>query len=820
MTDQLPETRKIGKIHALQPADLRRSTDLSTLDFKSTDDLEPIDGFTGQARALDAVRFGSAVRQRGFNLFVIGSPELSMQKTVEAMLRNDVQRKAQVFDWVYVNNFGDAHKPVAIRLPVGRAVGFRAAMHELIEDLKSALPGAFQGEEYQTRRGVIDEAFQKKQSDAFEGLRGNAEAKGLLFIRTPMGFVFAPAQDGHVVEPEEFNKWESARRETIRQSIQALEKDLEHVVRQIPAWDKVRRDEVRVLNRDTAKLAIGQLIDETKIKFSDLPDIEAHLEAVRQDLVDNAGMFIMNNGEEEQSALMDVGPGGPFDRYEVNVLVEREGDIEQVPIVHELHPTLANLTGRVEYLARQGALVTNFRMIKAGAIHRANGGYLLVDARNLLMEPFSWFALKRAVKRGEIVIEDANRLLGFTSTVTLEPDPVPLDLKVVLFGDRMLYYLLCAYDPEIAELFKVLADFEDEFTRSSENEVALAHVIARIARDNQIKPLDRRAVCLVVEHAARIASHSGKLSLLIDRIRDLIIEADYQASTEARAEIGRADVERALDQQVRRASRFRDLSLEAVLQEVSLINTAGKRLGQVNGLSVIELGGVSFGRPSRITCRIRPGSGHVVDIEREAKLGGPLHSKGVLILSGFLAGRYALDAPMSLSASLVFEQSYGGVEGDSASSAELYALLSALSNFPIRQDVAVTGSVNQHGEIQAIGGVNEKIEGFFDLCKARGLTGTQGVAIPKANVQHLMLRQEVVNACAEGRFAIYPVTTIDEGIALLTGVSAGDRADDGCFPAGSINAAVEERLRHFASVLQRYGSKQDVAAPTESQEDT
>lgn len=798
---------------------LRRVADLSALAFTSTAELEPIDGFPGQERALDAVRFGSSINKPGFNLFVIGSTAARMQRSVETMLQSAAADRAVPPDWIYVNNFVDPHKPVAIRLPAGRAPHFRAAIHDLIEDLKAALPGAFASEDYQTRRGAIDEAFHKKQADAFTELREKAEKKGLILVRMPLGFALAPAQRGEVVAPEEFHKWDEAKRREVEESIQSLEMELEHVVRQLPSWEKAHRDETRKLNRDTANLAVGQSIDEAKTGFADLPEIAAHLEMVRADLVENVGMFV-TKAEGEESPAIDASPGGPFDRYEVNVLVTQEGRARAVPIIEELHPTLGNLTGRVEYLSLQGALVTNFRLIKAGAIHRANGGYLLLDARNLLLEPFSWTALKRILKRGEIVIEDVNRFLGLTSTVTLEPDPIPLDLKIVLFGDRLIYYLLFAYDPELIEHFKVLADFEDEFDRTSESEVVLARLVASVARDDALRPLDREAVSLVIEHAARLADHSGKLTLLIDQIRDLIVEADFRAAEASRPEVSRQDVQGALDEQVRRASRLRDRSREAILQDVAFIDTAGLRVGQINGLSVIELGGFCFGRPTRITCRVRPGSGHVIDIEREAKLGGPLHSKGVLILSGFLAGRYATDTPMSLYASLVFEQSYGSVEGDSASSAELYALLSALAEVPLRQDIAVTGSVNQHGEIQAIGGVNEKIEGFFDICRARGLTGTQGVAIPKANVQHLMLRQDVIDACAEGRFAIYPIATSDDGIALLTGRPAGEHTIDQAYCEDTINGMVERRLRGFANIRQRFGEMGSPAsAPPISQND-
>ena len=446
-------------------------------------------------------------------------------------------------------------------------------------------------------------------------------------------------------------------------------------------------------------------------------------------------------------------------------------------MIEEVHPTLSNLVGRIEHLAVQGALVTNFRLIKPGSLHRANGGALMIDLRNLLTEPLSWAALKRALLRQEIVIEDAARFMGMTTTVTLEPDPIPLDVKVVLFGDRMLYYMLVAADPDTAQHFKVLADFDDDVDRSPASEMMIARLIGSIAANAGLLPLDRGGVARVIEHAARLADDAGKLTLLVESIHDLVAEASHCAGQAGRDVVTRDDVEQAIAQQRRRASRVEERAREMILRDIALIATTGSSVGQVNGLSVMALAGHAFGRPTRITARVRPGTGRIVDIEREVELGGPLHSKGVLILSGFLAGRYALDVPMSLYASLVFEQSYGGVDGDSASSAELYSLLSALAEVPLRQDLAVTGSVDQHGVVQAIGGVNEKIEGFFDVCAARGLTGTQGVLIPHSNAQHLMLRADVVEACAAGRFAVYPVRTIDEGIRLLTGREAGERGE-------------------------------------------
>jgi len=786
------------------PADrLYRRADLSALPFATTADLKPMEGLVGQPRAVEALRFGTRIEKPGFNLFVIGPPGARMSQAVQAMLRKAADERVSPPDWVYVNNFVDATRPVAIELPAGRAPKFNAAMRSLIEDLKTALPAVFQSEDYQRRRGAIDENFRKRQAEAFSGLRDKAGEKGVVILRTPFGFALAPAVNGEVVPPDQFSTWPEAKRREIETVISALEKDLEHIVHQLPQWEKQRRDEVRSLNRETAQFAVGQLIDETKAQFSDLPRIVAHLEAVRTDLIENIPIFIAKS-EDGADESPDLQPGGPFDRYEVNVLVTREEGKPKVPIVEELHPTLGNLIGRIEYIALHGALVTNFRLIKAGAMHRANGGYLLIDVRNLLIEPFSWTALKRALRRGTVTIEDLSRFLGFASTVSLEPDPIPLNLKVILFGDRLLYFLLAGLDPELGEHFKVLADFENDIERGAGAEAALARLFAAIARDANLKAFDRDAVARLVEHAARLADHAGKLTLVVEQLRDVLTEADFWAGEEKRGVVSRIDVERAIAEKIRRAARLRDRAQEAILEKTALIDTAGAHVGQINGLSVIELGGFSFGRPTRITCQVRPGSGKVVDIEREVELGGPIHSKGVLILSGFLAGRYALDTPMSLFASLVFEQSYGGVEGDSASSAELYALLSALAELPLRQDLAVTGSVNQHGAVQAIGGVNEKIEGFFDICDARGLTGSQGVIIPQSNVQHLMLRKDVVDACASRRFAVYAVMTIEDGISLLSGQPAGKRGEDGLYPAGSVNRRVEDRLRAFASIRRSF----------------
>jgi predicted ATP-dependent protease len=786
-------------VSALPASRLYRGAELAGLAFATTADLAPLDGLVGQPRASEALRFGTHIGARGFNIFAIGTSGAGVQRSVKAVLEQAAAERPGAADWVYVNNFVDPRRPTAIMLPSRRAPAFQTVMRALIEDLKAAIPAVFESENYQTRRSSIEEAIRSKGETAFSALRDKATAKNISILRTPTGFAMAPTQNGEVVPPDQFNAWPEEKRHETEAGIRELEKELEQTLRGIPRLEKERRDAVRALDRETARYAIGQSIDEAKGQVPDLPTVLAHLDTVRDDLVDNVYLFVNPQaGGEDGAGAAPARPGSPFDRYEVNVLVTPIDHEAGAPVVEELHPTLSNLVGRIEHLSEQGMLVTNFRLIRAGALHRANGGTILLDARSLLLEPFSWQALKRALSQREVAIEDIARFAGFATTVSLEPDPIPLDIKVILYGERILYYMLAAADPDFAQHFKVLADFDDEIDRSADSEAMLARIIGALASREGLKPFDREAVARLIEQAARLADDQGKLTLGTEKIRDLLVEAAFWAGDAKREVVNRADVDRAIDEQIRRAARVRERSAEMILRDIALIDTTGSRIGQINGLSVMSLGDFAFGRPTRITCRVHPGAGRILDIEREVELGGPLHSKGVLILSGFLAGRYALDAPISLSASLVFEQSYGGVDGDSASSTELYALLSALAETPLRQDLAVTGSVNQLGEIQAIGGVNDKIEGYFEICQARGLTGTQGVMIPQANVQHLMLRADVVAACADGRFAIYPVRTIDQGIALLTGRAAGERGTDGAYPEGSINRAVEARLRAFA----------------------
>ncbi|MEZ0301803.1 MAG: Lon protease family protein [Hyphomicrobiaceae bacterium] len=802
----------------LEASELRRAVDPATLGFKTTDELHPITGLIGQDRALKAIQFGVNIKSHDFNIFVLGPPASGKTTAVKAHLGPKAAEAPTPADWVYVYNFDNPNRPHALKLPHGRAKELASGMVGVLDELRSVLPALFESEDYQVRRRAIDEQFRSGQEEALEALNRKAQSQNIAILRTPTGFTMAPMHEGKVVKPEVFNALPEAMRKDVENKIETLQKELESILERMPKADKKRRAELSELNEEVAKHAVDASLDELIAAFSDVAQVSDYLAAAGRDLTRNVGLFLMS-GEEEQNAIVrqpvDTARDARFRRYLVNVMVSNgvSGGVRAqggAPVVEELNPTYGNLIGRIEHIAQMGTLVTDFLLIKPGALHAANGGYLLIDARKLLLSPFAWEALKRALKAREIHVEQPSEATGFSmiSTQSLDPDPIPLELRVVLFGDRELYYMLSAYDPDFAGLFKVQADFDDTIARSAENDNAYARVIASIVKEHGLKPFDASGVARIIDEGARLADDREKLSIEIGRIADIVREADYWSSQAKRKLTTKQDVARAIDEQIQRADRLRDRAQETIARGLVLVDTEGARVGQINALSVIQLGTFSFGRPSRITARVRVGAGRVMDIEREAKLGGPLHTKGVMILWGFLAGRYALDVPLSLAATLVFEQSYGGVDGDSASAAELFALLSALSEQPIRQSLAVTGSVNQLGEIQAIGGVNEKIEGFFDVCRQRGLNEQQGVLIPKSNVQHLMLREDVVEAVRHGQFAIYPISTIDEGIEILTGVKAGERGPEGRFPGGTINRLVEDKVRSFAERVRGFSKGQ------------
>ncbi|MCB1472547.1 MAG: AAA family ATPase [Rhodobiaceae bacterium] len=775
---------------------------------------EALHGLIGQERANRAIRLATEMRPEGFNVFVCGESGSGRHSGTLEILRERATRETPPDEWVYVNNFKAPDKPQAIRLPGGMAARFRDAMGEMVADLSAAIPTLFESDEYKARRGAIDQEAEDAQEADFEAVTKAAQAKSIVLMRTPVGFAFAPRKGDEIIKPDEFEKLPEAEKERIQDDIDTLQEQLKGVLSSLPRLEKKRRDQVRQLNQDMASGVVRVEIDDVRSEFKAFPEISAFLDALGEDVVANFEIFL-EKAAEAQDAAVPVSPQKADEdpklrRYGVNIVVggNSDGETGGAPVVNEPNPTFQNLIGRVEHISQMGALVTDFMLIKPGALHKANGGYLVLNARDLLMQPGSWDALKRALRSGEIRMGSLAEQYSLVSTVSLEPDAIPLKVKVVLIGDRMLYYMLHALDPDFGELFKVQADFDEAFDRTPKATAAYANLIDSLAARESMKPLARAAVARLIDEAARQAEDAEKLSLRVGVIGDILREADHWAGSEDAGEIGVAHIERAITERQRRSGRIRERAIEAIARGIMLVDVDGEKTGQVNGLSVLQLGETSFGKPSRITARVRVGAGKVIDIEREVELGGALHSKGVLILSGFLAARYAPDKPMSLSASLVFEQSYGGVDGDSASSAELYALLSALAEAPIRQDLAVTGSVNQFGEVQAIGGVNEKIEGFFDVCMARGLTGRQGVLIPKSNIKHLMLRPDVVEACCNGEFAVYPVSSIDEGIALLTGVPAGELQADGRFPPDSINARVEARLEAFASSRRAFARPQ------------
>ena len=797
-----PSTNAAAAPHAPLPTyELRRTVEPKSLGFETTAEVEPSSGLIGQDRALRAIQFGANMRSHDFNMFVLGPPASGKSTAVKSYLAKKVLESGAPSDWVYVNNFDNQNRPRALRLPCGRARALAKSMVGVIDELRATLPAMFESDDYQARRRAIEEEYRSGQEEALEGLSRKAQTQNIAILKTPMGFAMAPVHEGKVVKPEVFAALPEEMRKGVQAKIEALQKELEAILEKAPKSDKQRRARLSALNEEIAEIAVREALEDLKPAFADVPEVAAYLDAAGKDLIRNVGLFLGPSGDENEIVKQptDTSRDPRFRRYMVNVMVENSARAAPcAPVIEELNPTYGNLFGRIEHIAQMGALLTDFLLIKPGALHRANSGYLLIDARKLLLTPFAWEALKRAIKAREIRIEQPAETMGLVSTQTLDPEPIPLEVKVVLFGNRELYYLVAAADPDFNRLFKVQADFDDTIARSEENNGSYARVIASIVKEHKLKPVDAGGIARLIEEGARLADDREKLSIEIGRIADLVREADYWSSAAGRQVTAREDVTRAITEHMQRADRLRDRSLEIINRDIVFIDTDGARVGQLNALSVVQLGSFSFGRPSRITARVRMGQGRVTDIEREVNLGGPLHSKGVMILWGFLAGRYADEVPLALAATLVFEQSYGGVDGDSASSTELYALLSALSDVPVKQSLAVTGSVSQWGEVQAIGGVNEKIEGFYDVCQAGGLTGEQGVLIPKSNVQHLMLREDVVEAVDAGQFAIYAVSHIDEGIEILTGVKAGERGPDGKFPEGTINRLVEDKLKLFA----------------------
>ena len=789
----------------LQAERLRTRCDIRHFDFDTTASLEDHPGDLGQERAMEALRFGLAIGHNDYHVFVLGESGTGKHATAFKLLRERASTLPVPPDQCYLHNFDEPLHPRLLTLPAGRGGLFRADMQAFVRELGPAIEAALGSKPHSERIEALQDAHKAREDAALREMSSACIADNLALLQTTDGFVFAPAKTeadrAEAMSSEAFEALPKAERERIEAAVDTWTDRLVELLNEFPGWRAALRESLMKAAREALTPALAHLLRDLRARYANLSEILAFFDAVEKDVLDSAISGITLDDEEEEG---DGEEPARYPRYQVKLLVDHGSD-QGAPIIFEANPGYGNLIGRIEHVMQQGVQVSHFNLIRSGALHRANGGYLVVDAERLFSQPYAWEGLKRSLRTGEIRIEAPAEAQSWSGSLTLEPQPVPCSLKVVMIGDREIYYTLMENDPEFGELFKVAADFDDELPRTLENERKYAQLLAMLVRLAKLQPLSRTAVGRMVEEGSRIAEDSGRLTLHTRRLADLMREADHYARQREATVVDRADIESALAARARRISRYPTEVRESMLDGTTRIATCGARAGQINALVVVELAGERFGHPTRISATVRLGDGDVVDIEREADLGGAIHSKGVMILSAFLAARYARLQPLSLSASLVFEQSYAPVEGDSASLAELCALLSALTRLPIEQRLAITGSVDQFGEVQVIGGVNEKIEGFFDLCSVRGLDGSHGVVIPQASVRHLMLREDVVEAAAKGLFHIYPVSTVDEAMTVLTGVSAGKADACGLMPRGSINDRVSRALKGMAYAQHAFG---------------
>ncbi|MFZ2095769.1 MAG: AAA family ATPase [Anaerolineales bacterium] len=774
-------------------------------------ELTSLETIIGQDRAIRAMQFGLGIKEKGFNIFVAGHPGTGRTTAVRKYLEEVACTKPIPSDWCYVNNFQDAYRPNAISLPAGRANELQKGMDNLTKLVFQEVRNVFESEEYAKQKEENLNNYQIRKQKILEKVNQDAMREGFILQASPMGVVTVPTRNGKPMSEEDFMKLSQKDKDTLVQKQQKIQNALEASLRQTKSLDKDAREAVDKLDREVTLYTLRNWNQEMKEKFQDLPEVLAYIDAVQTDLLDQVELF-KADGQEETPTLpfLSQPKGLPVKKYAVNILVDNS-KLEGAPVIVETNPTHDNLFGRIEQEARFGTLVTDFTLVRGGALHRANGGYLVLPVEDVIRNPFSWEDLIHALSNAKIEIEDTSEKYGF-STKSLKPEPVPLDIKVILIGSPDIFQLLLSYEAHFQELFKVKAEFDTSMSRTPEHTLEYAAFATTLCNTEKLKHLDASAISRLVEHGSRLAEDQQKLSTRFGEISDVVREASYYAELDSSDLITAKHIRKAIEERYYRSNLIQERLQEMISRGVIKIDITSKKVGQINGLSVLGLGDISFGQPNRITVSLSLGREGVVNIEREAKLSGPIHTKGVLILSGFLASRYAQDKPLSLSARLVFEQSYGGIEGDSASSTELYAILSALSDLPVNQAIAVTGSVNQNGEVQAIGGVNEKIEGYFEVCTALGLTGQQGVLIPQSNVEDLMLKESVVDAIRQGKFHIWSVRTIDEGIEILTGVKAGVRQTDGSFEADSVNARVDQRLRDMAETMQRYAKAESQKA--------
>ena len=780
---------------------LRKRCDPDALEFKSTDELPDLQDVIGQPRAFRALELGSELSGPGYNTFVLGLPGSGRTTLSMEYLERKAVNEPVPEDWCYVNDFDNPHKPKAISLPAGKGHEFRKEMVELLIHCEREIPRAFESEEYVNERDRLVADLKKNQEAEFIRLQKYVEKYNFVISRTPFGFVLAPAVGGKPLTPEDLEGLSQEQRSKLEQLHAKLGEEVEKTLKKLRDLERSAAEALSKLNERTALFVIVPVIQGMREKFAAIEGVIAYLDEIQQDMVFNTNQFrpSMQEGSERSSGAN--ADKSWIKRYSVNLLVDNSG-LKGAPVILENHPSYTNLLGRIEHEAIMGVTRTDFTMIQPGALHRANGGYLVMPARDLLLSPYTWEGLKRVLRDGEIRIIELGYLLGLLSTVTLEPQPIPLKVKVVLIGTPLLYYLLRTYEDDFHKLFKVRAEYATQMDRTPETENEYGLYVKSVVVDNQLPSFDRSAVARIVEYSARLAENQDKLSTRFGKIADLVRESAFWARKNApdadALVVSARDVQQAIDESKYRNNLLEELVHELITEDVLMVDVQGEAIGQINALSVFTLGDYDFGRPRRATATVHPGAGGVVDIERQAKLGGPIHTKGVLILSGFLGGRYGRKQPLGLVASLTFEQSYEGIEGDSASAAELLALLSAIAGVPLRQDRAITGSINQLGQIQPVGGINEKIEGFYATCNSKGLTGEQGVVIPAGNVRNLMLNDEVVQAVEEGKFHVWTIGTIDEAIRLLTNYEPGDLQLDGTYPEGSFNQLVTQRLAEFS----------------------
>lgn len=779
-------------------ANLYQYCDQEQFTFSSTADLESLPTIIGQKRAQDAIDFGINITGEGYNLFVMGPTGAGKYTLVKHFLDEQVKLRTDGFDWGYLHNFSDPQTPWFVSLPAGQGRQLRHDIEKVVFHLLDELPKAFDDEYYRGRMRAIDESSRKHRVRLFGTLQAEADRKGILLLRLQDGsYAFAAKRDGDPMTADEFEQLPLDQQEKTEDLIASLHEELQNTLLELREWERDNQGKVSALNDEVAMEVISRQINKLKHAYPKSLRLQNYFDVMQNDMRDNVDAFLKPEDSTEEP--LNSVDSALFRRYQINLIVDHT-DLHGAPVVYENLPTHQSLLGCVENMAMMGALVTDFSLIKGGAVHRANGGYLILDADQLLMQPFAWEGLKRALQAKEIRFDTLERMYSLVTTVSLEPEPIPLDLKVILLGDRHLYYQLYELDPEFAELFKVVADFEEEITRNHDNHMLYARLLATTVQQEGLLHLNRDAVACVIEHGARAVEDGHKLSLHQGDMTDLLRESSYWARKQSETLVTRHHVQLALKSRVQRVDRIRTQLYNHIETNITRIAVTDKCIGQINALSVMTVGGFSFAQPSRLTANCRYGDGDIIDIEREADLGGDIHSKGVMIMSGYLGTTYAKDKPLSMSASLVFEQSYGEVDGDSATLAELCVLLSAIAEVPIKQSLAITGSMNQHGAVQAIGGVNEKVEGFFEVCKRTDFTGKQGVIIPRSNIQHLMLQQDVIDAVAAGDFQIHAVETVEQALALLTDMEVGEMNLDGEYPDGSFNALVAQRIQQWADI--------------------